>query len=319
MADKKKHHYIPACYLAGFTKEGKRTSTFLCARKDNTHQYGTNPNDSCAKSRYYKVDTLHADPLYIENWYAEKVEPMIGKTLEFISKNHILPTGDEMESLLLLVATLYLRTPNFRSSVFAPQKHIDKIIMSALANDSNLYDSIATRAHEKGDISSIPEHHKIRKFWADGEFSINANQDSLIQSEIDMILPMLDKLAYRFWQLHVIPDDSEDEFITSDQPFVLSSTDPKARGNIGILTSNTQITVPINKKTVLLGFLSEVKEESPVVDKSMIGTVNYNIVKNCRDVFYSSKETVLFSDGESKIWEFTFDKINSKNNHNINL
>ena len=102
MGGSRKHHYIPACYLAGFTKDWSRDSSFWCIPKNNSKPFGTNPNDACTHRDYYTVEELSDDPLFIEEWYARTIEDDIGKILQHIRNHKTLPTRDNMEPLLLL-------------------------------------------------------------------------------------------------------------------------------------------------------------------------------------------------------------------------
>ncbi|ONN48424.1 MULTISPECIES: DUF4238 domain-containing protein [Acinetobacter] len=83
MGRKSKHHYIPKCYLKEFTKGRKTTSLFWCIPNNNTKSFQTSPNDSCAQRDYYTID--HIDPLIIEDFYANQVEPKISLAINYIN------------------------------------------------------------------------------------------------------------------------------------------------------------------------------------------------------------------------------------------
>jgi hypothetical protein len=299
---KNKHHYIPACYLCGFTEGGERTSRLWCAPKNNSKAYGTNPNDACAQRHYYKLDTLHNDSQYVEDWYANIIEPGIAEALKFIEDHKSLPSNEKMEFLLVLVATLYLRNPKHRKNIATPIERTAEVIMSMIADSPELYRSSAKKALKNGYISEIPEHHVMRSFVEDGQYTVNATRDALIESELKMLMPVLEMLAYRFWQLYIIPDELELEFVTSDHPFLLNYTGKNQKAYYGLGTKNTVVTVPLNRRAVLLGFLNKVKEGTYEADRILVGEVNSNVVMNCNKVFYSSKEEVVFSDGNSESW-----------------
>lgn len=302
MASKTKHHYVPACYLSGFTEGGLRTSSFWCVPKNNTKPYGTNPNDSCVQRNYYKVEELHDDPLYVEDWYSKEIETKIGDILSFIQHNKKLPSHDGMEILLLLVATFYLRNPNYRKIIASPIQHDAKIMMSMIADSPELYRNSAQSALEKGYITNIPDYGTMKKYFKDGNYEIKATKDYLIEKEIKMIEPVLKHLAYRYWQLYLIPENEEYEFITSDSPFMLNLINSNRNGYVGLKTKDTIITVPINKKIVLIGVLDAVEEGAFKANKIFTGMINSNVAMKCNKVFYSSKEDILLSDGESDLW-----------------
>lgn len=303
MGSKNKHHYIPASYLAGFTEGGKRTSPFWCIPKNNSKPYGTNPNDSCAQRKYYTVENLDDNPLFVEDWYAEKIEPQIAIVLQHIQTHKILPKQDDMEFLLLLVATLYLRNPRFRECIAAPIERSAEIVMSMLADSKELYLSTAKRALKNGYISTIPNHEDFKYDDINGGYTPKATKDFLIETELKMIIRVVTLLTRRYWQLHTIPNNSELEFITSDHPFMLNHPKANKSSIYGLGTMGTEITVPINKKTALVGTLHEIEEGSYVANKYFVGSINYQTAMNCSNVYYSSREKINFSDGESQFYD----------------
>jgi len=112
MGRKAKHHYIPRCYLKGFTEGGKNSSPFWCVPINNEPAFRTSPNDSCAKRDYYTVQ--HPNSLVVEDYYAEQIEPKIAKAIDFVQTKKSLPQKGDMRYLILLLATLHLRFPSFR-------------------------------------------------------------------------------------------------------------------------------------------------------------------------------------------------------------
>ncbi len=118
MARQAHHHFIPISYLKGFTEGGKDTSQFWCMPINNDDPFLTSPNDACSKRDYYTVD--HEDPLIVEKWYANEIEPKINIALRHIDKSKNLPSGEDMQNLFLLAATLYVRTPSHRSTMETP-------------------------------------------------------------------------------------------------------------------------------------------------------------------------------------------------------
>jgi hypothetical protein len=66
MGRKAKHHYIPKCYLKGFTKGGESSSPFWAVPINNDKAFSTSPNDACAERDYYTVD--HKNYLIVEDF-----------------------------------------------------------------------------------------------------------------------------------------------------------------------------------------------------------------------------------------------------------
>lgn len=128
MSKSKKHHYVPACYLKEFTNEGRRTSLFWAfPRNKPGSKYGTNPNDSCVSNNYYKLDE-NKQPLLIEEWYGNEVEPQIGIFLESVDYINVVNSNDA--GLIWLLTSLLLRNPQHRENIESPLRHTQKVAES---------------------------------------------------------------------------------------------------------------------------------------------------------------------------------------------
>ncbi|MBU3005955.1 DUF4238 domain-containing protein [Paraglaciecola arctica] len=271
MGRKAKHHYIPKCYLKGFTDGGEYSSSFWCIPINNDTPFKTSPNDSCATRDYYSVE--HIDSLIVENFYAEQIEPKISAAIRAIEEHKSLPTKQGMHNLILLLATLYLRVPSFRSTLEAPRKRTKEII-----------DSIS----EDVPISNRSEF----------EYS----QTDLIMTELDLISTVQECLANKYYQLYII-EESDQNVITSDRPFLLSH--PKAGKGFyfGLNTPNVEITVPITKRAVLLARNEPFHEGSYIASKEFIGLTNTKLILSANRFFYSNAEEIMLVDNDISVYK----------------
>ena len=270
MGRKAKHHYIPKCYLKGFTDGGEYSSPFWCVPMNNDTPFKTSPNDSCAKRDYYSVE--HTDSLIVENFYAEKIEPKISTVIRAIEENNSLPPQQDMKHLILLLATLYLRVPSFRSTLEAPRKRTKEIV-----------DSIS----EDVPISNRSEF----------EYS----QTDLITAELDLINTVQESLENKYYQLHLI-EDPDLNVITSDRPFLLSHPKGGKGFYFGLNTPNIEITVPLTKRAVLLARNEPFQEGNYIASKEFIGLTNTKLILSANRFFYSSVEEIMLVDDDISVY-----------------
>lgn len=275
MGRKAKHHYIPKCYLKGFTDGGEDSSKFWCVPINNDAPFLTSPNDSCAKRDYYTVE--HSNSLVVEDWYANDVEPKIVKSLNYIKEHAALPPKGEMRNLLLLLATLYLRVPSFRNTLEAPMKHAKRI------------------------VDSMDRDVPIRN-----RDEFDYNQTDIILSELRLIDTVQGCLANKYYQLHII-EDSDDSCITSDRPFILSHPNGGKGFYFGLNTPNVEICVPITKNSILIAKNEEFDEGAFVASKQLIGLTNTKLILSASRFFYSSNSCILLVDDEIKVRKHDID------------
>jgi hypothetical protein len=280
MGRKAKHHYIPKCYLKGFTNDGENTSEFWAVPKNNDAPFLTSPNDSCAERDYYSVE--HTNSLIVEDFYAEQIEPKIIKAINHIVLFSYLPAKEEMKHLIMLLATLYLRVPSHRKSLEMPIRRTKEIV-----------DCIS----KKVNISNRDEF----------EYS----KTDLIKSELRLIDTVQECLSNKYYQLHII-EDANVNLVTSDNPFILSH--PKG-GNgfyFGLNTSNIEICVPITNKVILIARNEKMNEGAFVASKELIGLTNTKLILSASRFFYSKTEEVLLVDDDFSVYNHN---INTNKTH----
>lgn len=275
------HHYIPASYLAGFTKGETKESTFWSIPIDNKKPFQTSPIKSCKKRDYYTIE--HENSLLVEHWYANEIEPKIKQALEYISLHKTLPSKDEMQNLLLLAATLYLRTPSSRSTREAPLKRTREIVDS-IDKDVNI------------------SNRDAFKF----------NQTDLITSELKLISTVMECLSNKYYCL-LISDDPNTNFITSDNPFLLMHPNSKMQ-YYGLNTKNIELSIPISKNAVLVGRNEEMREGVFEANKKFVAAFNSNLITFTDKFFYSnqSKFYLLDDNGAPIVWDINdFERSNA--------
>lgn len=284
MSKKNRHHYIPASYLAGFTEEWHRKSRLWGVPKNNEKPFPTNPEKICVKKHYYKIKENVEEPNVVENWYAKSVEgPIIGSFLTALKDREIQSNIFEHENVFILLATLYLRIPQFRERIASSIERDAEICISMFRHLKNITDKEA--------------------------FDIKANKSYLIKEEINLIEKVATILARRPWKSFSIPDDLECEFITSDKPFVLSCPQTMNKGNYGIGTLGTEVVVPINKRTIVISDFSFKENGFSQAKKNLVGAANLRIIMSCYKYFYSSRKKIILSDSPENIWYHDISKI----------
>lgn len=271
MRRKAKHHYIPKCYLKGFTNGGENSSLFWAIPKNNDAPFITSPNDSCAERDYYSVD--HKNSLIVEDFYAEEIEPKITKAIRHIERYLCLPPKEEMRHLILLLATLYVRVPSHRKTLERPMRRAKEIVESM---------------RQEINVSNKDEF----------EYS----KTDLIKSELMLIDTIQKCLSNKYYQLHIIQDDHLN-VITSDNPFILSH--PKGREGFyfGLNTSNIEICVPITSKAILIARNEEIKEGSFIASKELIGLTNTKLILSTNRFFYSKTKEILLVDDDIFVYK----------------
>ncbi|MBU0541037.1 MAG: DUF4238 domain-containing protein [Gammaproteobacteria bacterium] len=286
MGRKAKHHYIPKCYLKGFTNGGENSSPFWVVPINNDNPFPTTPNDACAQRDYYTVD--HKNSLIVEDFYAEQIEPKISQAISYINAHSRLPPKEEMRHLILLLATLYLRVPSHREALEMPMRRTKEIVES-MSQDIN--------------VSNKSE--------------FDYSKTDLIKTELRLIDTVQECLSNKFYQLHIVEDESLN-VITSDKPFIMSH--PKGRKGFyfGLNTSNIEICVPITSKAILIARNEQMKEGTFAATKELIGLTNTKLVLSANRFFYSKTEEILLVNDDISVYKHNISTNKSKHSDSVN-
>lgn len=272
MSKSKKHHYIPACYLKGFTNGGKRTSLFWAFPTDKPGtKHGANPNDSCVKNNYYTLENS-LDSLFIENWYANEVEPKIGNFLNEVDK--LKRTDSQNEGFIWLLSSLTFRNPQHREMIETPLIHAERVAKSMQAD------------YRKQGIDlniAATQFHK----------------DDIIDYEIQQT-----KTLSRYLPLYnycILKAPADINVITSDAPMILANPNMKI---FGVASQGTIIIAPINKRTYIIGS----KEiQFPFLRNGTaweIANLNTMVMAAANDKVFSNDDHIYIVDDSDKIIKY---------------
>lgn len=257
MGRKASHHFVPASYLAGFTEDGTKESAFWSVPTNNTKSFVTSPIKSCKKRDYYTIE--HNNSLLVEDWYATEIEPKINYALRHIEEKQTLLSNDKMQHLLILVATLYLRTPTNRARLEEPLRA------------------------EKEIIDSMSKEIKISN-----KESFEYCQTDLIKTELRLINTVMNCLCNKYYRLFII-NEPDLNFITSDNPFVLSHPyETHKNFYYGLNTPGVTLFVPISRKAALIGMNEPFEEGTYVANKKLVGSLNHEILLRAEKFCYTA-------------------------------
>src|SRR5260370_40358782 len=115
----KQHHYLPACYLAGFTLSGEKDGVLHVLDQENVKEWPSSPQKAARCGNFYDIDFgPNVHPNVIED-ILSRIEAKVSGVFRVVAQNETLPTGEHFDWLLNFVAIQATRTPRIRSLVSA--------------------------------------------------------------------------------------------------------------------------------------------------------------------------------------------------------
>lgn len=311
MASKKKHHYLPQCYIKGFT-DASGTVWVYDKKKNNFHHQGKNGTFHIRYfyrvdlSKYEKISPekakirslfgINEEKLIPIESYPDMVEDLLmnieDKASVIIKKlidgKEI--TDTERMDLSIFIAFMHTRTPKFRGRVEdlhkkQTEKNLEKIFSDRKTLE-NAYDEI--RKGEKKNKDTIDD---LIKFYKEKKYKIKIPREMGVR-EMLAIATMMDTIIYnKTWILL----RTSSNFVTSDNPTFLVHSDPDFANdkNMRLDDPRAKIIFPLSKELLLI---MEETPSGPTIIEEKIDKVK---TRNMNKLIASQSENYLIARDEA--------------------
>lgn len=204
----RKHHFINAAMLAGFTlRGGQRDNLHAVDLRRRIHRSKSSPRKEGFRNDYYKISAPGVDPNAVEKLFGRDVEPHFAALLRDIRDKGQLPTDQKgYGALISLIAVLATRVP-----------HTRKMMEQGYSQTFSLLDRM-TREHypmfqksmrDIGEDESLEAFEQYRKDCeeldqAGGRWTVDST--TLVMEEMKLAAGIFDVLYERSWTLLVSRD-----------------------------------------------------------------------------------------------------------------
>lgn len=287
-AEARAHHFVPQCWLAGFTdtgdsKDGMLYVTDLRRRK----QWRCKTSEAGHRRDFNRVDDPSVpDPLFVEKSLAD-VENDVAPLLKTLFQSRRSPKdGVELGTLVEFMAIQWIRLPAFRSLM-------DHLLESRLRKDlkNPLSWSMALRrAGVRPDGLGV-DYSRAVAALNNEQIKFTANPGFYLKHGTSQ-LKVLDRgLKKRCWYALMSPSG---QFIASDNPIMLDG-----HYGQGIGFRNAELVIyPVNRHLLLCGALKPI--DPPFVTRKIIAMHNTFTMFRADEQVYSHRSDFHWLDKNGK-------------------
>lgn len=239
-----RQHLVPKLYLKNFAFQKKDQYKVYTLDKKTKKIFEANIDDIAVEKHFYTVDKLE-NKYFWETCYAEKIEPIMGATIQQVIKksnlcvlqNHAHLLTDDLKSKLAFIMVFQIlrgqHTRKYEETLF------ENLAPQILADIKERFTATWNEALDK----------KLEIFqFSEDLFKLLVMDVSL---NWDRISQYAEVLFMRSWLLYKIIDDTE--FITSDEPVLImnrNSLDTTPFKN-GIAKNSTVVFYPLSSKLLI--------------------------------------------------------------------
>ncbi len=164
------------------------------------------------------------------------------------------------------------------------------------------YESWAQQEREAG--KEVPEYEEVKQFVEKENFDIRYGHGHHLKHELQAVDEILPLLRHRQWSLLIAEEEGSD-FVCSDRPIALitigdSPENPDHPYNIGgpgLAQSDTELTMPLNRRMAFFGSFKIPSFVSTVGEK-VIADVNDRTILSAAKQIYCSNLDFKFLDDE---------------------
>ena len=298
------HHYIPQCYLRGFLDPNLKKKQLHVIDKIDRRHFVTTPRNVGSQRDFNRVNVPGKPIDEAEKMFAE-IDGEIARILKDVEENATLPEGVDMVTLFYFVALLHVHNPQLRNNIADFETRVIKQILRCLTANQERYESQMQRVRPADE--QTPKYESVKHFAEEESFDLQYGHGHHLKYELESIDNVVPLLSQRKWSLFVAEEGASD-FVCSDRPVALISIgDPPENpdhpyniGGPGLAHSNTELTIPLNRRMALVATF-ESDSYIAAADEKIVANINARTIHFAtRQIYCSNLDFKFLDDGNIK-------------------
>lgn len=288
MTRKRKAHFLPRFFLAGFTSAGDRSDFLHVRSKKQQRTWKARAEEVAHQRDLFTPEGPQYDPNEFEDGFAA-IESDIAPVLRKVIATERLPDGKDLDILLHLVALNGARPP-------AEMEHLQDGVDEYLRRDlvlqmtPEVHQRIVEEWRAQGrDTSNVEDLDALKTRILDGGIRVVVNRDYfLVMGVLGRASTLVDLLGERSWTLLVAEEGAE--FICGDRPVtLLNNQNLPADVQPRYDDTRFDVIMPLSKRLCLVGHHYGPGGTSTASART-VGFINHITETGAEDFVYSATE-----------------------------
>jgi hypothetical protein len=244
----RRHHFVPACWLAGFTESGDKDGQIWVTDFRRGKQWPSSPGNAGFIRDFYRLSDEELDPALVEKGLSQ-IEGVIAPILRGIDKEVREPYADELDALLYFIAIQWARVPAFRPAMLKLFESFASEEFNRMLETKESWEKALTEAGIPLDAPGA--EYEGQKASKPSDYTLNVSTDWYVQRAFEAADNILPSLRKRVWQAAFSPTGS---FVACDNPVMMEGPkgQPIGFGNASI------VLYAISRHVLLYGTLQRV-------------------------------------------------------------
>ncbi|MEV6524538.1 DUF4238 domain-containing protein [Longispora sp. NPDC051575] len=277
MTRAKRHHYVPASYLARFGENG----SVLVRRRGKSTMYPTNVKNVAVEGGFYEITGDDGQPSDSVERALAGLESKALTALTGVEQSQRLPSpgSSDREALATFLAVQFTRTPLNRERIMFPVR------VARYAGDREIDATLMAEYLEREHLGFRPQDSEVRGALDLTQYMLGEREfftkDNAIRLAFSAVEPLERVILGMHWSLEVA---RKPRLVTSDAPLVLWRP-PTSRAQFEGLGLNNaeEVRFPINPAMQLL-LTHQVREPVTRIEPDRVRACNADLASACYQV-----------------------------------
>jgi len=271
------HHFVPQCWLAGFTDTGEKDGMLWVTDLKRKKQWRCKPSEAGHRRDFYRIeDTALSDPLAIETIFSN-IENDVAPIFRVLNQERRGPKdGFELGMLLEYMAIQWIRVPTFRAIV-------GRTVYSHFSEDVLCSPESWQRAKLKAGIPDgdpDTDYARVKEAGTSGQIVFSGQPAFYLKQGVQLVAEIDACLKQYKWDWIV---SKSGQFIGFDSPVAMDGPEGQAVG----FKNAEVVTYPVNRHLLLYGTREAV--ERPFLTTKLIARHNTFAMLSADEQVYSHR------------------------------
>ncbi len=292
----RRHHYLPASYLAGFTESGNKNDQFFVLEVQTGKSFKTSPKNVAVERDFNRVNVSGIALDAIETALSPFEEEAV-QAIRTVSKSANFPVDMDYHRILNFLCLIAVRNPALRETVNRSREQVLRIIAEMVVSDEKTWERAFRSAANDPEIPQDISYAEMKQFVEEGNYKFEFSTDSNLDMEFQTFDELLPVFYNRIWTLLLAPE-SGPEFICCDHPVVLTWKGQR-QGPVGFGLQHTEVFFPLSRRTGFYGVFENPLKLVVELTPKLVAQMNAKAAQQAnRHVYCAVPEFVTLHKGE---------------------
>ncbi len=300
MAVARQHHYVPRCYLKGFTVPRRKKRQVVVFDRVDGRSFTTAVDNVAAERDFNRIEVEGHEPDALETLIAE-FEGELAPALERIIASNSIANERDRAHLLNFVALVAMRNPRWREVVRTAHERFAKMMAREMVSTPEHWAAVVKGAREHGVDPGEVDYETAHKLVEEDAYTVSVATEHRIAMEFGSSMEILPYLIDRKWVL-LKAAPSTGGFVTSDHPVCLTWSDPwhgRSAYSPGFGLKGTRVIFPISTDLAMIGEFEQA-ENVRETDEVGVAEINTTIAHRAKRQVYARDMHFQYANDDGK-------------------